>query len=216
MKSVLIVGMGRFGRALAQKMFDMGNDVMIVDSDQDLIEVMQDSCTRAVIGDCTKPAVIKNLGVSNFDICFVAMGENLQSPLEITSNMKELGANYIICKASNEVHKKFLLMAGADEVILPETEVAKNLAVRCSGNNIFECIELTDEYSIFEIPVHHTWLGKSIAQIDVRKKYNLNILAIKRDGKLNTMPGGEYIFKANDHVVVMGKPADAIKYSNRN
>lgn len=215
MKSVLIVGMGRFGRALAKDMFDLGNEVMIVDLDKDKVELMQDYCTRAIIGDCTKPAVIKNLGVSNFDICFVTMGENLQSPLEITSNMKELGATHIICKASNEVHKKFMLMAGADEVILPETEYAKNLAVRCSGNNIFECVDISDDYSIFEIPVHNTWIGKSIAQIDVRKRYNLNILAVKKNGELNTMPGGEYTFESNDHVVVLGKPADAIKYSNK-
>lgn len=215
MKSVLIVGLGRFGRALAKKMFEMGNDVMVVDADKDKVELIEDSCTRGVIGDCTKPAIINNLGVANFDICFVTIGENLQSALEITSDMKELGAKYIICKASNEIHKKFLLMAGADEAILPETEVARNVAIRCSGNNIFECIELTDEYSIFELPVHSSWVGKSIVQIDVRKKYGLNILGIKQGGELKMMPAGDYVFRAGDHVMVMGKPADAIKLSNK-
>ena len=216
MKSVLIVGMGRFGKALAEKMFDMGNDVMVVDINKDKVELVADRCTRAVIGDCTKPAVINNLGVSNYDICFVTIGENLQSALEITSNMKELGAKHIICKASNEIHKKFLLMAGADEVILPETEVAKNLAVRCSGNNIFECIELTEDYSIFELPVHSSWVGKSIMQIDVRRKHALNILGIKQGEEIMMMPSGDYVFAVGDHVMVMGKPADAIKLSNKN
>lgn len=215
MKSVLVVGLGRFGSSLAKKMFDMGNDVMVVDINKDNIDAIQDSCTRAVIGDCTKPAVIKNLGISNYDMCFVTMGGNLESPLMITSNMKELGAKYIICKAANEVHKKFLIMAGADEVILPETEVAYNLAVRCSGNNIFECIELNDEYSIFELPVIPAWMGKSIAQIDVRNKYAFNILGVKKGNELMSMPESSYEFEEDDHILVMAKPTDAIKYTNK-
>ncbi len=205
MKSVLVIGMGRFGRSLATKLYELGNDVMIVDEDSELINELSPDFTDACVGDCRKELVLKSLGINNFDVCFVTIGENFQSSLEITSLLKELGARRVVSKANRDIQEKFLLKNGADEVINPEKDMAEKLAIRYNANKIFDFIELTPEFSIFEISIFDNWIGKSIASLDIRNKYEINILAIKQGQTLNPLPGPSYVFEEGDHIVVVGK-----------
>ena len=211
MKSILVIGMGRFGKHLALKMKELGNDVMIVDRNEEKINELAPIFTDSYIGDCCHEGVLRSLGVGNFDICFVTIGEDFQSSLEITSMLKDLGAQYIVSKAGQEIQAKFLSKIGANEVISPEKSMAERLAVRYNANNIFDSIVLNADYSIYEISVHRDWVGKTIANVNVRKIHNINIIAIKKGEKINPMPGAEYTFERDDHLVVIGKSSDVFK-----
>lgn len=210
MKSVLVIGMGRLGRRLAEKMQDLGNDVMIVDEDSKIINELAPHFTDAYIGDCTNAQVLKNFGIEHFDICFVTIGDNFQSSLEVTSLLKEMGGKYIVSKASSDIQAKFLLRNGADEVVYPERDIAEKLATRHNASNIFDYIELSKEYAIYELPILPSWVGNSIQSLDIRKKYHINILAIKNDDAVK-MSSAEYEFKPNDHIIILGKQNDVFK-----
>lgn len=214
MKSILIIGMGAFGRHLAIKMTELKNDVMIVDKDAAIIDEMSTLVTDAQIGDCTKEDVLKALGVSNFDICFVTIGDTFQSSLEITSLLKDLGAKYVISKASRDIQAKFLLRNGADEVVYPDRDMAEKLAVRCSANNVLDYFSITNEYSIFEIPIMPGWAGYSIEEINVRRKFHINILLIKNGDSIMTMPKADYVFKEDDQIIVIGRSAEVLKFTD--
>ena len=211
MKNILVIGMGRSGRHLAAKMLELGNDVMIVDKDEEIIEELAPQFTDSYIGDCTNEGVVRALGVNNFDICFVCIGENFQSSLEITALLKDMHAKYVVSKANRDIQARFLKSVGADEVVYPEKAIAEKLAIRFNADNVYDYIELTDEYSIFEIPVVTDWIGKSVIQINVRRNYNINIIAIKKGNTLRPLPGGDYVFKSEDHLVVIGKSTDVFK-----
>lgn len=208
MKSILVIGMGRFGRHLANKLVELGNDVMIIDQNEDIINSLSSNFTDAFVGDCTNPAVIKSLGINNFDICFVTIGDNFQSSLEITSLLKEYGAKYIVSKATIDMQAKFLKQIGADEVVYPEHDMAIRLAIKHNATNVFDYIEIGQEYAIYEIPILEDWINKSIIDVNVRKKYNVNIVAIKNNGQLISSPGPDYIFNENDHIIVVAKSED--------
>ncbi|MDD2495066.1 MAG: TrkA family potassium uptake protein [Tissierellia bacterium] len=214
MKSILIIGMGAFGRHLAIKLSELKNDVMIVDKDAAIIEDMSSMVTDAQIGDCTKEDVLKALGVSNFDICFVTIGDTFQSSLEITSLLKDLGAKYVISKASRDIQAKFLLRNGADEVVYPDKDMAEKLAIRCSSKNMLDFFSITDEYSIFEMPIKQNWVGYSIEKINVRKKYHINILLIKNGDNIMTFPKADYIFKDDDKIIILGRSEDVLKIAD--
>ncbi len=214
MKSVLIIGMGAFGRHLALKMTELKNDVMIVDKDAAIIEDMSSQVTDAQIGDCTKEDVLRALGVGNFDVCFVTIGDTFQSSLEITSLLKDLGAKYVISKASRDIQAKFLLKNGADEVVYPDKDMAEKLAIRCSANNVLDYFSISNDYSIFEIPIMKSWTGRSIEEINVRKKHHINILLIKSESNKMSLPKADYIFKEYDLVLVLGKSEDVLKFSD--
>lgn len=207
-KSVLIIGVGRFGRYLATKFAELGNEVMVIDQLEERITDLLPIVTSAQIGDCTNIEVLRSFGVSNFDICFVCMGSNFQSSMEITYQLKELGAPYVIAKTNREMHEKFLLRNGADEVVYPEKESANKAAVRLSADNVFDYIELTPEFCIFEIPPLSKWVGKTIAQVAVRVKYKINILATKYNGDIFPLPGADHVFKEEEHLIVAGNRAD--------
>lgn len=211
MKSVLIIGMGAFGRHLAVKMTELKNDVMIVDKDAAIIDEMSSMVTDAQIGDCTKEDVLRALGVGNFDVCFVTIGDTFQSSLEITSLMKDLGAKYVISKASRDIQAKFLLRNGADEVVYPDRDMADKLAVRCSANNVLDYFSLTDEFSIFEIPAMQSWIGRSIVEVNIRKRYHINILLVKNGSSIMTMPRADYVFKDDDKIIVIGRTDEILK-----
>lgn len=213
MKSVLIIGMGTLGIHLAEKMVKHKNEVMIIDKDEELIEEISVIFPDAIIGDCTNEGVLRSLGVNNFDYCFVTVGEDFYATLEITSILKELGAKCVVVKAKRNRQAEFLKKIGADEVFYPEEEIAESLAVRYSANNIFDYIQLTEEYSVFEIPIMAKWIGKSLEEINIRKVYGINIIAIKNEDGLNPSPGGKYVFRENDHIVVIGKEDDVYKIS---
>ncbi|HOK81754.1 MAG: TrkA family potassium uptake protein [Clostridiales bacterium] len=208
MKSVLIIGMSKFGVILAEKMQAFGNEVMIVDREEEVINELSPMFTNAMIANCTNPAVIEKLSVGSFDICFVTVSGDFQSSLEITSLLKEYGAKVVVSVADRDIQKKFLLKNGADEVVYPIRDIAEKVAIRYNTKNIFDYIELTGEYAIFEIAVPHKWVGKSIVGINVRKTHNINILAIKKSSLLIPMPEASYVFEKQDHAIVMGRHDD--------
>lgn len=211
MKTVLIIGMGKFAHRLCENMVELGNEVMIIDQEERALEDLVPVVTSAKIGDCTNVEVLKSLGVDNFDIVFVCISENFQNSLEITSLVKELGAKYVISKADRDIHAKFLLRNGADEVVYPDRDIADKLASRCSVDNIFDYIELTEGYAIYEIPVKPEWVGKTIVDVNFRKKYNINILGIKSEDKTELMPGPSYKFSKGEHLMVMSHRDDIEK-----
>jgi len=214
MKSILIIGMGAFGRHLALKMTELKNDVMVVDKDAAIIDDLSSSVIDAQIGDCTKEDVLRALGVSNFDICFVTIGDTFQSSLEITSLLKDLGAKYVISKASRDIQAKFLLRNGADEVVYPDKDMAEKLAIRCSANKGLDYFSVTEDFSIFEMPIMQSWVSCSIEEINVRKKYHINILLIKNGSSLMTMPKADYTFKEDDKIIVIGKSDEVLKLAD--
>ncbi len=215
MKSVLVIGLGRFGRHLAVKMKELGNDVMVVDKDEKIVSQYSSLFTDSHIGDCTNENVIRSLGVKAMDCCFVSIGEDFQSSLIITSLLKRAGAKHVVAKANQEIQAELLEQIGADEVVYPEQEIAEKLAVRYNANNIFDYVQLTADYSIYEIPILSGWVGKSIVEIDVRRKHKVNIIAVKNEDILQPMPGADYIFRTGDHVVVIGKSNDVFKLSGK-
>ncbi len=214
MKSILIIGMGAFGRHLALKMIELKNDVIIVDKDESIVEELSHTVTDAQIGDCTKEEVLRALGVSNFDICFVTIGDTFQASLEITALLKDLGAKFVISKASRDIQAKFLLRNGADQVVYPDKDMAEKLAIRCSLNNTIDYFEVSNEYSILELPVLSDWLGSSIETINVRNKYHINILIIKNGNNIMSAPKADYVFKKDETMLVFGKTEDIIKLTN--
>lgn len=211
MKSILIIGMGRFGRHLCQKFTSLNNEVMIVDKDEAAVSAVAADATSAQIADCTDENVLRDLGAHNFDMCFVCIGSDFTSGLLITSMLKDVGAKRVIAKASRDIQAKLLLRNGADEVVYPERESAERLATRMSANNVFDYIELTPEYSIYEIPPLAGWVNHSVKEVEVRNRYHINILAIKKDGELNPMPGGDYVFTGEEHLLAMASREDARK-----
>lgn len=211
MKSILIIGLGRFGRHLCINLSKLGNQVMVVDEKEECLEELLPYVVSAKIGDCTNENVLRSLGIANFDICFVCIGTNFQSSLEITSLVKELGGRYVISKANRDIHAKFLLRNGADEVIYPDRDIAEKLAVRYSANHVFDYIELTDEYSIYEIPPLPEWVNKTIKELSIRNKYHISILGTKDKGDAKLMPQADYIIQAHEHLMVIGKMTDINK-----
>ncbi len=215
MKNFLVIGMGRFGQILARRLIELRNNVMIVDEDADIINELAPHFTNAQICDCTNPDVLRSLGVSSFDICFVTIGEDFQSSLEISSQLKEMGAKRVISKANREIQAKFLLRNGADEVVYPDRDMAEKLAVRCSASNLFDFIELTPEYSIFEIPTLHDWEGRTIGNVNVRRRFGINILTIKKENGEVIVPTADYTFEKEDHVIIMGKKNEVLRLISR-
>lgn len=206
MKSILVIGVGKFGHHLVRKLLELKNEVMIVDQNEDHVRDMFSQVTSARVGDCTNPDVLKALGLRNFDLVIVCIGENFQNSLEVTSLVKEYGAPYVISMASRDIQAKFLLKNGADEVIYPDRDVANNLAQKCSTDHVFDFIPLTEEYSIYEIPIVDAWAGRSIREVNVRAEYNVNILAITpENGKMIVMPPADYCFQPSDHIKVIGE-----------
>ncbi len=208
MKSILIIGMGKFGRHLCINLAQLGNQIMAVDEVEETLEDMMDYVVSAKIGDCTNETVLKSLGIRNFDICFVCIGTNFQSSLEITSMVKEMGGKYVVSKANRDIHAKFLLRNGADEVIYPDRDIAEKLAVRYSANHVFDYIELTEEFSIYEIPPLPEWVGKSILELSIRNKYHISILATKEGERAKLMPAADYVIREDEHLMVIGKKTD--------
>lgn len=208
MKSILIIGLGRFGHHLCMDMVRLGNEVMVIDRDEAATADLLSVATSVKVGDCTNEEVLKSLGVGNFDICFVCIGSNFQSSLEITSLVKELGAQYVVSKANRDIHAKFLLKNGADEVFYPDRDIAERLAVKHSTNHVFDYFELSEEYSIFEIQPKKQWIGHTIGQADIRARYHVSIFGIRTKSELLVMPRAEYIMKEDDHLMVVGLTKD--------
>lgn len=212
-KSVLIIGIGRLGSHLAEKMQDLGHDVMILDNREEKIAALVSTISDARVAEYTREDVLAALDIPSFDICFVTIGDNLEASILTTVNLKKLGAKYVASRARDDLQCEILKKIGADEIIYADGETADKLAIRHNGNNIFDYVALSDGYAIFEVPIIKQWVGKSIIELDVRKRFKLNIIAIKRDGKLDPSPMPDFIFEADDHIFVIGKSQDVFKMS---
>ena len=204
MKSVLLIGLGRFGKHIARKLNELNHQVMAVDSNEERVNSVLPFVTNAQIGDSTNEEFLSSLGIRNFDACIVAIGDNFQNSLETASLLKELGAKKVIARASTGVQEKFLLRNGADEVVYPEKQLASWTAIRCTSDNILDYIELDENYSIFELSVPSEWTGKSILQLDIRKKYGISILAIRENGKLHMNITPDTVLSAEKSILVRG------------
>ena len=212
MKNVLLIGLGRFGRHVAMKLNEMGHQIMAIDQNEERVNAALPYVTSAQIGDSTDEAFISSLGVRNFDLCIVAIGDNFQSSLETASLLKEMGGKRVIARAARDVQAKFLLKNGADDVVYPEKQLARWTAIRYSCDHIFDYVELGDDHAIFEVQVPPSWAGKAIGQLDVRKKYHLNILAIKKGGKLSmTVVTPDVCLPEDGTILVLGTLKDIQK-----
>lgn len=212
-KSILVIGMGRFGHLLAQDFVENGHDVMIIDEIEERITDMVPFVTSAKIGDCTRQDVLKSLGISNFDVVFVCVGSNFQSSLEITSLVKELGAKRVISKATRDIQAKFLLRNGADEVIYPERDIAWKWAERFSVDNAFDYIDLPGNIGVYEILPLPDWIGKSVKEANVSAKYRITILGIKgeQDTEMRMLPSANYVMNKHEHLMIMAENTTAEK-----
>ena len=211
MKSVLLIGLGRFGRHIAKKLNELSHEVMAIDKKEELVNEVLPYVTNAQIGDSTNEEFLMSLGVGNFDICFVAISDDFQSSLETTSLLKELGAKFVISRAERDVQEKFLLRNGADQVVYPEKQVASWAAIRYSADHILDFIELDDEFAIFEVTTPANWIGKTIGQIDIRKKFGINIMAIKQDVKLCLTINPDTVLNEGETMLVIGEYKDIQK-----
>ena len=216
MKSVLVIGIGRFGYHLIDQLNKAGDEIMAVDSSEERINPVLGMVTSSLIGDATDENFIKSLGVSNFDVCFVAIGDKFQSSLETTSLLKENGAKYVVARAARSVQEKFLLRNGADSVVFPERQLAEWSAIRYCSATVVDYLEYPGDYSIFEVKVPKAWIGKSLVDLGIRNKLHLNILSIRRDGNPILEFPADMIFMEGDTVTVFGADKDLKKHLDLN
>ncbi len=205
MKSILLIGLGRFGKHIALQLNQLGHQVMGVDHSEERVNDAMDIVTNAQIGDSTNEEFLRSLGIDNYDVCIVAIGNDFQSSLETTCSLKELGAKFVVSRAERDGQAKFLLRNGADEVVYPEKQVARWAAIRYSSDHILDYIELDDTHSIFEVSVPKAWFGLSIGQLDIRRKYNINIMAVKKNGKMNVSVTPDTILTEDKTMLVLGE-----------
>ena len=211
MKSVLLIGLGRFGRGVAEKLNELHHQVLAVDKNEERVNEILPLVTDAQIGDTTNETFLRSLGVDNFDVCIVTIGEDFQSSLETTSLLKELGAKKVVSRASREVHKKFLLRNGADDVVYPEGQLAAWTAIRHTTEHVLDYIALDSEYAIYDLSVPADWNGKTVGGLDIRRKYNLNILAVRGDGQPSMVVTGDTMLQEDQTILVLGKWKDIQK-----
>ena len=208
MKTFVVIGLGRFGEAVAVELSSLGHEVLAIDGQEDNVQKMADLVTHAVAGDARDPAVLRALGVRNYDCAIVAVGDDVGNSALITLNLKELGVKQVICKAQSHVHRKVLEKIGADRVVFPEHEMGIKLAQGLSSSNILNFIELSDDYGIVEIAAPKGWRGHSLKELNVRAQFGVNVIAVRNDQGINVSPGGDYVLSANDVVVALGRAED--------
>ena len=213
MKSYVVVGLGRFGSETARQLSRLGCEVLAIDLKSELIQQIANDVTHAVVGDSRDKEVLRTLGVGEFDCAIIAIGDDLATSVLVTMNMKELGVPYLVCKAHDDTHRRVLEKLGANRVVIPEQENAARLARSLSSTNLLDYIELSEDYSIVELPAPRSWVGKTLKELDVRAKLGVNILAVRRDGKMDVSPASDLDFQDGDIIVVLGdtKALDTIQ-----
>lgn len=211
MKSILLIGLGRFGRHIAKKLNELNHQVMAIDKCENRVDAVLPYVTNAQIGDSTNEEFLRGLGISNYDVCIVTIGNDFQGSLETTSLLKELGAKFVVSRAERDVQEKFLLRNGADEVVYPEKQIASWTAIRYSADHILDFIELDDDFAIFEVTTPENWVGKTIGQIEIRKKFGINIMAVKSHGKLNLTIHSDTVLEKGETLIVLGEHKDIKK-----
>ena len=205
MKNVLIIGLGRFGRHVAMQLNQLGHEIMAVDWNEERVDKVLPFVTNAQIGDSTNADFLKSLGIGNYDVCIVTIGGDFQNSLETTSLLKELGAKKVISRAERDVQEKFLLRNGADGVVYPEKQIAKWAAIRYTADHIRDYIEIDDSHAIFEVEAPKQWIGKTIGDIDIRRKYNINVLAVKQNGNIDMAISSDTTLSENVTLMVLGE-----------
>jgi len=204
MKSILLIGLGKFGMHIAKELNEIKCEVMAVDVDEKKVDAALPLVNAAQIGDSTDEVFLSSLGVDNYDVCIVTIGESFQDSLETASLLKDLGAKKVVSRVDSDVHAKFLLRNGADEVLYPEKQLAAWAAVRYSADHVLDYIELDDDHAIFEVTVPESWVGKTVGQVDVRKSHNINILGMKQNGTLQLTVTPDTLFDADETLLVLG------------
>ena len=204
MKSILLIGLGKFGMHIAKELSEIKCEVMAVDIDEKKVDAVLPFVNTAQIGDSTDEVFLSSLGVKNYDVCIVTIGENFQHSLETASLLKDLGAQKVVSRVDSDVHAKFLLRNGADEVLYPEKQLATWAAVRYSSEHVLDYIELDDDHAIFEVTVPESWVGKTIGQLDVRKSHNINVLGVKENGALQLTITPETMLESGETLLVLG------------
>ena len=212
MKSFAVIGMSRFGTAVAKKLMDLGHEVLAIDREEHIIENISGDVTHAVIADVTEERNLKALGLRNYDCVVLAVGYEIADSVLITLSLKEMGVKTVICRARDAQHEKILLKIGADRVVIPEFEAGAKLAAQLADSNLVDYMELDDAYGISEINVPDHWVGKSIQEVGVRKKYGCTVVAIKNAYNQDVLigPKVDYIFAERDIVVLIGE-IEAVK-----
>ena len=212
MKNVLLIGLGRFGRHMAQKMSDMNHQILAIDKNEHKVQEAMRYVTNAEIGDATDPVLIASLGVKDFDLCVVTMSHDLQASLEITALLKENGAPFVLVRVSRDTHARFLLACGADEIIYPEKQMADWAAVRYTGDHVYDYTRLSPDHAIYETEIPDSWIGHTVVDLGVRQRYRLNILALRRDGNVDPMFGPATVLQAGDRIILLGSDKDVQKF----
>lgn len=211
MRTMLVIGAGRFGKNLAIKLTELHNEVMLVDMDEEAVHKLEPYVTRVQIGDCMDRDVLQELGVRNFDVCFVCISDNFQSSMEITSLLKELGAPYVVAKSDREIHADLLKKIGADDVVYPERDMAQRTAVRYSAKGAFDYIELSPEYAIMEIQPPEDWNGRNIRELDVRTRHRVNVIGVRAGKHILPLISADHVFSEEEHIIVAGEQKDILK-----
>ena len=204
MNSILVVGLGRFGRHLAVRCQEEGCEVMAVEISQERADLCVNDIPNIEIADMREPEVVKSMGIDNFDVCVVAAGSDFQTALEITVLLKDHGARQIVARATRDVHKKLLLRNGADHVVFSEKDMAERIAMQISSNKVFDYFKLDDEIGVYEIAMPEKWHGKNIIELSVRQKYNVSVLAVKRGDRLYPIVDPTYVLQMEDRLLIMG------------
>ena len=204
MKNILLIGLGRFGKHIAMQLNEMGHEIMAVDINEERINRILPFVTNAQIGDSTDASFLESLGIGNFDICFVTIGGSFQNSLETTSLLKELGANLVISRAERDVQEKFLLRNGADRVVYPEKQVAKWASIRYADDHILDYMEVDASHAIFEVAIPDEWIGRSVGELDIRRRYNINILAVKKEREVSVTISVNTVLEADSTLLVLG------------
>ena len=212
MKSILLIGLGRFGRHLARYFHQYHHEVCAIDKNEERVNEVLPYATHVQIGDSTNEPFMQSLGIRNFDLCVVAIGDDFQSSLETTALLKENGAKFVLARATRDVHEKFLLNNGADEVLYPEKQMASWAAVRYTIDHIFDYIEMAVDYAIYEIAVPDAWIGKTVSQLAVRQKYKFIILGIKYKKKMKPLLETNHRFQGEESLLIWGQNKDIIKF----
>lgn len=215
MKSFLVIGLGRFGRHLTEKLIELGDEVMVIDRNEDRVARLANIATATCVGDCQDENVVAALGVSNYDVCFVCVSDDFQCSLEVTATLKELGAKCVVARADREKQTKFLKKIGADHVVHTEMDMAVRVAMRFSASNAFDYFELTPKYAILEIETPKEWVGKTVSQVDVRQRYNVNILGVKMGDEIEPLLNADYKFTPKSHLIIAGDKKDSIRLMDK-
>lgn len=205
MKNVLLIGLGRFGRHIAMELNQLGHEVMAVDQNEKRVDKVLPYVTNAQIGDSTNAEFLQSLGIGNYDICFVTIGDSFQNSLETTSLLKELGAKLVISRAERDVQEKFLLRNGADKVIYPEKQVAKWASIRYTDDHILDYMEVDQSHAIFEVEMPGEWIGKTVRELDIRRRHHINILAVKTEGELSVTISPDTVLPEHSTLLVLGE-----------